>query len=349
MTSAEMNPEQAYEEALRRIEANRASQASVLDLGDLPLEDIPGEVSRLGDTLEVLALGWDKPVREDAEWKWEHVPGREPKLLYPATLSKLAELTRLRAINLGGCAIAGDLRWLLPFNRLESLSVRPSGPQDLSPLGQLVNLRDLEIGRITAGDLRPLSKLIELRSLAISGDGLRDLGPLSTLTQLQALSVDGGDVSDYRPLAQLRQLRSLGLRSDRQKDLGPLANLTELRSLDVTDGQVSDLRPLSRLANLRDLSFCWCAALKDLRPLAGLLQLQRLTLRNCGTIVDLRPLSGLAHLRRLDLTECESVSNVAPLSDLSELELLILGDTSVTDTSALSRLPKLRITFGAPS
>ncbi len=69
MTSAELSPEQAYEEALRRIEANRASQASVLDLGDLPLKDIPGEISRLGDTLEVLALGWEKPVGEKGEWK----------------------------------------------------------------------------------------------------------------------------------------------------------------------------------------------------------------------------------------------------------------------------------------
>ena len=52
-----MIPEAAHQQAIRRIEAARERKAQILDLGDLPLTQIPADIVGLADTLQVLALG----------------------------------------------------------------------------------------------------------------------------------------------------------------------------------------------------------------------------------------------------------------------------------------------------
>jgi hypothetical protein len=54
---SKMTPKQAHAEAVRRIEAAAQSGQHWLDLGDLPLEEVPGEIAVLAGQLRELSLG----------------------------------------------------------------------------------------------------------------------------------------------------------------------------------------------------------------------------------------------------------------------------------------------------
>ncbi|HEX5443252.1 MAG TPA: leucine-rich repeat domain-containing protein [Pirellulales bacterium] len=183
------------------------------------------------------------------------------------------------------------------------------------------------------------------KSLSIHGDGVVDLTPLAELPDLESLELSCGDISDYRPLASLLNLKRLVLISDQHSDLRPLAALQNLETLSVTDGRVTDLSPLAGLGRLRELSFHFCSQLSNLGPLENLAELKRLTLEECDRVTDLRPLAKCTALERLDFTDCFELQDVTPLSGLSNLRRLVLAGTKVTDTSSLSKLPNLKITF----
>lgn len=347
MTEDEMTQQEAHVEASRRIDAALAERGIVLDLGDLPLAEVPAGIVRLADTLEVLSFSYARPLTdgEHLDWEFQYVRGGS-SALEESSLNRLSSLSQLRALHLGACSTGTVLDWLSPMQSLRFLAVSTDGATELGPLSRLTMLEALEISGVATDDLTALSHLTNLRSLSISGDGIRSIDAIAGLTQLEDLSIDGGDVSDYRPLSRLSRLRSLRLRSDRHEDLGPLSSLTNLELLYVTDGFVSDLRPLANVKQLRELSFAWCTHLSDLRPLAVLDRLEELTFHECDKITDLRPLARVAELRELDFSDCFDLADVTPLSSLIKLERLGLGNTKVSDTSSLDGLPNLQITYG---
>ena len=117
-------------EAVRRIEKARAESATLLDLGDLPLEELPEELASLTE-LHVLALGcysvrWNK---DEVEWEYEH---KRPSQRF-SDLTILQRLTHLEQVSFAGCEEVTDLRPLENL-ALTRLDIRRTPMSDLSPL-----------------------------------------------------------------------------------------------------------------------------------------------------------------------------------------------------------------------
>jgi len=292
-----MTPEEAYEEAMRRILEAEAAGTVTLDLSGL------SELNRLPPELERLAF-----LRKLHVDKCEHL----------RNISPLAKLTSLEELDLNDCTQLSDLSplaGLTSLKRLDLCSRIQTGEyeseswaatksrkfSDLTPLAKLTLLQELYLSHCDQlSSLSRLDKLTSLKTLTLSWCGLSNLSPLSHLTSLQTLK-----------LSNCKQLRG---------DLSPLAALSSLQSLNLP-GCVhlsGDLSPLAALSSLQTLYLLLCQELSgDLSPLAALSSLRWLNLFGCKQLSgDLRPLARLTSLRELDLNDCLGIRRFAPLESL---------------------------------
>jgi internalin A len=242
-----MSPTEAQAEAVRRIRQARAEGAWLLDLGDLPLDELPEGLGTLSD-LRALALG-RRAARSGGDGvEWEYQTDRRAQRF--SELSPLSGLTNLRLLDLSWCVSVTDFGPLSGLAELEHLDLSwCKGPTSVAPLSGLTELRYLSLcGCVGLTDVLPLTGLTALRTLDLSWcAGLTGVGPLSGLTALQSLSL----------------YRCKGLR-----DISTLSGLTALRSLDLSGCLcLTDLSPLSGLDAMRSLNLSGCESLTSLSPL----------------------------------------------------------------------------------
>ncbi|WP_417553255.1 COR domain-containing protein [Marinomonas fungiae] len=162
----ELSPEEAYQEALKRI--NHWQPGEMLDLSIPRLGKIPEEIQQLTELEHFIICG---------------SPGRK---LAISDLSSLSSLARLNSINCA-CSEVVDLRPLANLMQLQELFCFGTKVSDLSPLANLVQLQELFCFATKVSDLSPLANLVQLQKLDCSFSEVSDLSPLLKLTQLQSL------------------------------------------------------------------------------------------------------------------------------------------------------------------
>ncbi|MFT4959534.1 MAG: hypothetical protein ACI92Z_000610 [Paracoccaceae bacterium] len=228
------------------------------------------------------------------------------------------------------------------FSDLGALTVLPQELAEIDGLQRLI-VGDAETpdGRRhhpiqTLSDISVLGNLPNLKELNLSDCGIGDLSFLRAMPQLEVLDLYGSTISDLSALSGLASLQSLSFVGTPVIDLSALSRLTSLQSLSFGDTQVIDLSALSRLASLQHLSFDG-TQVSDLSALSRLTSLQSLSF--VGTPVsDLSVLSGLASLQSLSF-DCTPVSDLSALSGLASLQSLSFGGTPVRDLSPLLEIP----------
>nr|WP_249127629.1 AAA-like domain-containing protein [Bradyrhizobium lablabi] len=242
-----------------------------------------------------------------------------------------------------------DLSPIGELNQLRLLDIRGLKISNIDPLARLSLLTELQIGyarfnwerdRIPLTSIAALQKLKSLTELTIGNADISDLAPLETLAQLRKLDISRTKVSDLRPLAKIQQLEILYAADTPLQSLEPLSGNTSLFMLDLQGTKVSNFSPLSGISNLSTLD-ATNTSIADLSVLSGLIDLKYLYLD--GTQVsDLKPLINLANLRILWL-EGTQVMDVTPLAHLTNLTDLNLSDTQVRDVQPLQSLRYLEI------
>ncbi len=173
------------------------------------------------------------------------------KLKQPSGTISLAELSKLRSLNLSNAARTHelDLCTFSHLNNLKDLFLGVGDYDDLSPLAGLRELESLSAPGSAVKDASPLSKLSKLDRLDLSHTGITDVSPLAALTSLTELTLDDTSISDVSPLAKLSKLEKLGLQHTQVKDLSVLKPLKKLKVLYVA-GTPADEEGLT-LAPLR--------------------------------------------------------------------------------------------------
>ena len=139
--------------------------------------------------------------------------------------------------------------------------------RDISPLGNLKNLRTLVIGG-TLRELSPIARLENLEELTIFSDVLSDISVLGELKRLKALEIYR---SEYRPQDMpkgiLKRLKAPKIYGSDYIDLKALEELTNsMQHLAVKVEYIADIDSLTMLANLRHLELL-AYNIKDIRPL----------------------------------------------------------------------------------
>ncbi|MGE0158921.1 MAG: leucine-rich repeat domain-containing protein [Gemmatimonadales bacterium] len=228
----------------------------------------------------------------------------------PLTCELLARVTRLHAPDAG----IRDLSGIENLVRLGELHIFGANQiRDVTPLGDLPALTDLNLARNQIEDIGPLARLRTLTSLDLYGNPVRDITPVAELTGLIRLRLEHGpDLSHLDALRSLTRLGRLELGGNALTDVGPLASLTGLTRLSLADNpHFADVTPLAALTNLEVLDLGG-TSVRDLAPLTGLLRITSLSL--AGTrVFDLGPLLTMAGLSRLDLRGNMQLTDIQPL------------------------------------
>jgi hypothetical protein len=179
-------PNQAMQEAVRRIMAVEASGSGVLDLA-LPLSELPNEITRLKG-LRVLILG--NGEFDEAQQRVRLVPKRDFELRPLAMLRGLDELETLEHLDLSGLTLLSSLKELANLGSLRSLNLcRCTQLTSVADLGKLPSLTALHVGGCTGlTSVAELEKLASLTTLSLSGCAWltsdAELGKLASLTTL---------------------------------------------------------------------------------------------------------------------------------------------------------------------
>lgn len=154
--------------------------------------------------------------------------------------------------------------------KLRKLVLRcPINDDVICSISNLTSLRHLDLGngsRSEIRDISPLGNLKNLRTLVIGGT-LRELSPIARLENLEDLTIFSDVLSDISVLGELKGLRKLEIYGAIDINLNALEELTNsMQHLAVKVEYIADIDSLTMLANLRHLELL-AYNIKGIRPL----------------------------------------------------------------------------------
>ncbi len=194
------------------------------------------------------------------------IPGDTFNIVSLKGLEYFANLEVL-AINNGKVK---DLTPLKNLKKLRMLSLTtykevPTELENLSPLKDLTNLSDLELGKMFASWGKS-----DNENLKIKRNNIKDISYLSNLTNLKILCIDGGYIKDLSPLKNLRNLTALAAQSNEISDISILTKLPSLVGAELYNNKISDLSKLTGAIglNLKTLGLS-DNFISDITPLAN--------------------------------------------------------------------------------
>ena len=166
----------------------------------------------------------------------------------PLTQLDMKRLTELEAqnrqiTNLTGLEYATNLTWTW----LEGNPI-----SDISPLANLVQLRELNMAGCQISDIRPLINLTSLESFRFPYNQIEDITPLANLTKLTDVWLIGNYITDIRPLEKLTLLKELRIQNNAITDYSPLEALS-LANFEYDESCESSGSPLQK--RIRNRSF----------------------------------------------------------------------------------------------
>jgi len=140
---------------------------------------------------------------------------------------------------------------------------------DLTPLKDLKNLKELYLNNNAIEDIEPLKNLKNLKVLHLGNNRIADISPLKDLTNLEVLWLSLNRISDITTLKNLERVTELSLFENHITDIKPLSALNNLYALAIFDNDIYDYTPLSGLNKLKILYLDGNPAY-DLTPLKGI-------------------------------------------------------------------------------
>jgi len=203
--------------------------------------------------------------------------------------------------------------------------------QTIEPLGQLTNLKMLNLAETNVADLTPIRNLTELVELNISRTKVFDLTPLKYASKLARLNINRTEIRSVAILEKMPAMQNLEMREAHVIDFEPVSFLTGLANLDLSGTQVPSLSPLSELTQLVELNISK-TPIQDLTPLKGFTNL--VTLNVDSTLI--RSVSSLSALEKLEVLYANHtfISDLTPLQKLSNLKRVYCDQTSVNKAIA---------------
>ena len=182
-------------------------------------------------------------------------------------------LSNLRTLKIEGMDYSGYLSFGYYEKELKQLVLRCHINEDvIRSISNITSLRHLDLGngsRSEIRDISPLGNLKNLRTLVIGGT-LRELSPIARLENLEELTIFSNVLSDISVLGELKRLKALKIYGSDYIDLKALEELTNsMQCLVVKVKCINNIDSLTMLANLRHLELR-AENIKDIRPLRNL-------------------------------------------------------------------------------
>ncbi|MCL2123815.1 MAG: hypothetical protein FWH34_06950, partial [Desulfovibrionaceae bacterium] len=257
-------------------------------------------------------------------------------------LKWMSGMTKLTKISIKG---NDDKRPLSSLEGIPSLPglkeiwIQSAAPADLTPLVKaLPALEKVTLWWCTIQDLTPLTQLANLKDLNLYGSTVKDFSPLAGCPKLQTLIYYATKDSDYSTLGKLTQVRELKSGLTKLNDISWVANLPNLRKFDVFSEFVKDYAPLGK-TKVEQLTIWNMKEPVDLAQLSGAVSLTYLRVADTKA-GGFSGVASLVHLQTLELTKLQDL-NLAFLSKLAALTKLNLSESKVSNFEAIAQCAKL--------
>ena len=185
------------------------------------------------------------------------IAAQRAKRLDAASLSRSTDLTQADLVliskieSLESIAFIGgqfeSYEPLAALPLLTKLAINHWSDEDLSSVGSIVQLRELDLGENEQyTNIQFVSKLKNLESIRFTDGQFSDLSPLAGLTKLRTLDLMNCDcVTDLSPLKHSTNLEELNLCGTGITSLDSLSGLSKLSFLDLRGTDINDLSPLA--------------------------------------------------------------------------------------------------------
>jgi internalin A len=206
---------------------------------------------------------------------------------------------------------------------LEELKLSQNSSIEISPISELYKLKKLELRMIMEGDespillsdISPLGGLINLEELDIGQNRIEDIRALKDLVKMRRLKLDRNYViSDIMVITGMTELTYLELENNKIEKLDYMESLKKLKYVNISNNKLMDIQPLSQLVGLNSL-YLDDNKLDNIEPLSKFRDLASLGLDNTG-VADIGPLKSLEGIRELGLFG-NNIVDVGPLVENS--------------------------------
>lgn len=242
---------------------------------------------------------WKVILEQAAEWiSWEDKGAIGVyKKEYTSFDEKLSGMLRLKYVTVSDNI--NELSGLIHLSDLETLYIdnRSKNITDLSPLKNLVNLKNLDISISEISDISPLQNLRKLRCLGLSSRKLRDIHYIENLKKITNLAFVNCEIDDISCATKMYNLRLLNFKNNKVADLSSLSEKVHLEWLDFDNNEVQDISILSGCKNLNRLSMQE-NRINDISALKECAKLEQISCNN-NQIEDILSLVNLKKLKYL--------------------------------------------------
>jgi Leucine-rich repeat (LRR) protein len=197
---------------------------------------------------------------------------------------KFTNMRRLDLVSIR-CRKAAISKWKQILEKLGIINLSERRFLDISPLGGLSTITELDMLGSQVKNIKPLASLTNLRALGLGSTKVADLEPIKNLKKLELLDLLETQVSDLRPIKGLTNLYLLILEHTQVSDIEPIKDLTNLKTLYLGGTKISNFDPVRHLINLKELRLN-DTAISNLESLKGLKNLETLNISRCPNITD---------------------------------------------------------------
>lgn len=277
--------------------------------------------------------------------------GRNLGSIYP---SDLKDITRFSA-RVSGIYNVSEIVY---FTSLEELDLMGNRINDLTPIAALKNLKKLNIARnftVMTGDrekgldISPLGALPLLEELDASNNLITDISALASLKSLTWLDIQNNRLTSLEGLENCKALEYLNIsnsfRIDADNnetgitDITPLAGLTALKTLYMRNGMVASLEPLSDLKELEYIDATY-NALRHLPNMSRMTGLTTLIVR-FNNLLDLDGLAMQYTLRVLDVRD-NFIRDISVILLMRKLETVYVDGNPILDYRPLDMFDMIK-------
>ncbi|NOY50796.1 MAG: leucine-rich repeat domain-containing protein [Chlorobi bacterium] len=298
---------------------------------------------------------------------WQGIAHSRMRLSDPVNKEQLHKIISIKSVDLANNKAIKSLEPLRMLYRLEELDVSGCDISDLSPLGGLNNLKNININKTKVQSVKALKPLGRLEVLRCENTGIADLSPLENCFKLTRVYADNSNIDTKTALRLKRALPSCLIvyqteqlemwwenlsagwhrtllenaeaeNPPSREQLQEIVDLAKLHIDNTTDiGSLEALGLFNRLEEIQISN----TSISDISPLSFLPSLKRISMPN-NPVYDISPLSRMETLEELNI-ENTSVDDLEPLSGLKNLKLLNIAGTKVKSLKQIQGLEKLEI------
>lgn len=234
----------------------------------------------------------------------------------------------------------------------KDVTLRLSGSAEtwsnLDFIGQLYNLRKIEVDPFNEIDLSPLVRLKRLKNLRfgfIDWDTV-SIEFLEDITTLEVLTI-GCKIRGFHSLKALSKLTAFSIFYNDLDDSSLSFFPESIEALIIYNCEIKSLRNIVRLRRLRLLELGNIKNLDDLSPITSLNNLLYLSLENIMNVKSLPDFRAESSLKRLVISDWKELVNVETLKRLLNLEEISIYKTNLSaeELSFLLDLDNLTLAY----